>query len=686
MSGMNQLCRSANFARAWRWLRSNPDANYKNYFRQLYGLYAIADEVLLDDLRGRVAAGRYEPGHASKLFHPKASGILRPYTLLNVEDQIVYQACANIVAETLYPMVRRRYYQNVFGHLYAGKSSAWFYRKWSVGYRAFNNKAREAVKEGYIYTASFDLTACYDSIDHRVLKHFLLEIGCEREFVDKFTEWLTKWTATESGYYHFHGIPQGPLSSGLISEVVLKYFDEKREKTGRIKYLRYVDDIKLFAKSERELRRSLVRLDLLSKDIGLFPQSSKISIHKVKDIEEELKAVSNPTESSISKSNVDQNKLYKRIVELTPKYTIRNVTRFKYLLAHAKPGARLSNRLWRIYENHPEIYLSFTRYLTRYMRFPRKIEERVLKEIRSQKLYDSVTAAFISAATGRLRGNARSDQVKLIRSLWKPASNQPDLQAAIAIWLIHHDSFSYKSCRTAAFRSRSWWAKAIITTELDDSVIGKPSLQTIANEQIRSEVADVSLSGCALVYLFELPVDSPYRSINPVAGKVLRTLGAIRRAPRSPCFIALSLQRMADVSVGLNWRRLFGAGYRDAEQQIIRTRSYADTDVNGWVNSMDVFMDRLVDKVFCRDGSIGGYTLGRIGSVLGAPNGRFATRYPHTYALAERVHEARLKSDLSHPVVRGTGKPTGRINYSFYSRSKRYIREAVREIKTNLNL
>lgn len=686
MAGMAQLCKSDNFTRAWRWLRTNADANYKGHFRKLYGIYAIADEGLLEFLRNNVSSGRYEPGQSCKLFSPKASGILRPYTLLNIEDQIVYQACANVIAEKLYPKVRKRYYEEVFGHLYAGKKSKWFYRKWSDGYKAFNDKARESFKDGYVYSASFDLTACYDSIDHGVLRHFLLDIGCEHDFVDTFVGWLSKWTATESGYFHNHGIPQGPLSSGLISEVVLKYFDEKREKTPRIKYLRYVDDIKLFAKSEAELRRSLVRLDLLSKDIGLYPQSSKISIHKVKDIEDELKSISNPTEPSIKKKVVDQDKLIKRIIELTPKYSIDNTTRFKYLLAHAEPNSKLANRLWRIYEKHPEIYLSLARYLSRYKTFPKKLEERVLTEIQNHKLYDAIVAAFINSSNSRVSGKSPLNAVRIVKARWKPTVNQPDLQAATATWLITHDSFSYKSCQTAAFRTKSWWAKAIITTELDDSVIGKPSLKEIANKQIRNKSADVSLSGALLIFAYELGVTKPYRDINPAAGKVLRSLGIIRRAPGAPCYIELSLKRMANVTAVVNWKAFFGTSYKDAEQQIIRCRSYADTDVNGWVNSMDVFMDRMLDKLFALDGTIGGYTLGRIGSALHSPTGRFATKYPETYALAEKIHDARLMSDLSHPVVRGTGKTTGRIKYNFLTKSKPFIRKSVAEIKAELGL
>src|SRR5262245_8689417 len=123
-----------NLKRAWRWVRTNPDRSYKAYFRSLYGNYAVAGEALLEHLRDRLTRSIYEPAHACKLFFPKPSGVLRPYTLLTVEDQIVYQALVNVVAEKLYPKVRSRYLVNVFGHLYAGKTSLWFYRRWQKGY------------------------------------------------------------------------------------------------------------------------------------------------------------------------------------------------------------------------------------------------------------------------------------------------------------------------------------------------------------------------------------------------------------------------------------------------------------------------------------------------------------------------------------------------------------------------
>ena len=119
MADLDQLRHPDNLRRAWRWIRSNPDAGYKNYCRPLYERYAVAEQSLLDDLADRLRRDIYDPEASCKLFQPKASGIHRPISLLSVEDQVVYQAAVNLVAERLQPRVVHRYNKQVFGHLYA---------------------------------------------------------------------------------------------------------------------------------------------------------------------------------------------------------------------------------------------------------------------------------------------------------------------------------------------------------------------------------------------------------------------------------------------------------------------------------------------------------------------------------------------------------------------------------------
>jgi retron-type reverse transcriptase len=296
MPDLTRAWSTPNLRRAWLWIRTNPDRAYKSYFRELYSAYAVSDDPLIAHLHDRLRRGLYEPSDACKLLLPKPSGIFRPYSLLTIEDQIVYQAMANAIAEKLFPHVRHLYNNEVFGHLYAGSKSLWFYRKWTDGYSAFNKATESAFKRGYVWAASFDLTACYDSIDHNVLRHMLSTIGVERDLREALTRYLSKWTATATRICHQHGIPQGPLGSGLIAETVLRHFDDQRRRRHDVKYFRYVDDIRLMARKESHLRQELVELDRLSKDVGLFPQSSKIDIHEIRNIEDELKSISNPVE------------------------------------------------------------------------------------------------------------------------------------------------------------------------------------------------------------------------------------------------------------------------------------------------------------------------------------------------------------------------------------------------------
>src|SRR3954468_21243748 len=103
MPTMTAVYGRSNLDRAWLWIKTNPDANYKRYCGRLYSHFALADDSLLDDLQDRLRRRIFEPGLSCKILIPKKSGILRPYTLLSVEDQIVYQALINVVAEKLAP-------------------------------------------------------------------------------------------------------------------------------------------------------------------------------------------------------------------------------------------------------------------------------------------------------------------------------------------------------------------------------------------------------------------------------------------------------------------------------------------------------------------------------------------------------------------------------------------------------
>ena len=92
---------------------------------------------------------------------PKPSGTLRPLTLLTVDDQVVYQACVNIISDLLKSKTKHRYRKRVFAHLYAGKSSEFFYMRWQDSYKLMGRTIRDLHAKGFVYVANFDLAAFY---------------------------------------------------------------------------------------------------------------------------------------------------------------------------------------------------------------------------------------------------------------------------------------------------------------------------------------------------------------------------------------------------------------------------------------------------------------------------------------------------------------------------------------------
>ena len=680
MSDKSRAWNIDNLRRAWGWIRSNPDRAYKSYFRELYTAYALADERLLTHLRDRLVRGVFVPTDACKIFFPKPSGILRPYSLLAIEDQIIYQAITNIVAEKLFPHVRHRYNTETFGHLYAGIGTPWFYRKWSVGYKAFNKSAEKSFNSGYVWTASFDLTAFYDSIDHSVLRHMLETVGVDHDLGAILTDYLSTWTATSTRIYHNHGIPQGPLSSGLISEVVLKHFDDLRSTKYDVKYFRYVDDIRLFAKDEIHLRHALVVLDRLSKDVGLFPQSAKIDIHEVRDIKDELKSLSNPVETVLLDPLLDQKSLRKRIVELSPRYHIKNSTRFKYLVARATPSASLLDRLWKIYERAPHFFPQLAGHVEKFSVLADRHAKKLINEVERQELYPAIRAALIRASVGRIPPSSIRSAKFRFKRLWKLRQNQPDLSDALWTWLCHEQHFTEAQLRYALLSARPSWLQAKIHFGMPWLSLTQSVRETWLNYNLRSSSSDVALSAAWISGLLQIPIKKPIRLVNSSAKLALKEQGLIRHANANVCGVQLALAEMTGHQIPVNWKKFFKKNYKRAEAQCVTCKGYYKTNPTAWVNTLDVFSDLALDALYRADKSLGTYNLGSVGSVLTSP--RLQTNYPAVFDFVFNIHKKRLESNLSHAQVRATKKPTKPIKFSWLRTGVRFLRRATDELRS----
>jgi len=680
-----------NLRRAYRWVMSNPDAQYKSYFRDSYDAFAIASDSHLKWIRNEGLKERYQASHASKLLLPKPSGTLRPITLLTVEDQIVYQACVNLIADTLKRKTRQRYEKRVFAHLYAGKSSPFFYLQWQRSYRKFGNRIEQAFNDGHHYVANFDLAAFYDSIDHHVLRHFLVALGIDEDTIDFLLRCLKFWTSSTwsnglGNIYHGHGIPQGPLASGMLSEAVLQHIDTAGERGRKTIYLRYVDDIKILAKSEGELRRKLIALDIASKEIGLFPQTAKINIRKIANPRDEIKSVSRPPEPSIEPF-VNQKKLASRLLKLTRNGTVasENVTRFKYLLAHATPTHRLNTRLMKVLHRHPEHAPGICRYIAAYDKIPQVLAEGIESYVSANELYHAVNAQILRACLGKCPPGITASLGKICADrLLRPKSGliqlQPSYKEALIGWALSAKAITFAEYDAIVSSEKDWWVKKCAFHELTTDLFGAATYVDFVNRQMRDAESEVARIAVGRLIDDNLKLTRPYGDVEATAKNSLRAARIIpsvgQPSSRINEILAYILKRK---QTAFDWKAFFGARHGHAERMTIFLKRDRESNIDAFLVHLDSWCDEVFAHIYARLKP--GKTFPYYGVAL--RDASLLPKLPQLMPSFLRLHNLRLESTTAHPRQK-SGAATRRLKHRDFHGIRKELIIAFDELEGNI--
>ena len=689
MTNLERAFDLRNLRQAYRWILSNPDAGYKSYFRDAYDAFALASETHLRWIRQEVLKDRYSPSHASKILLPKPSGTLRPLTLLTVEDQIVYQACVNLIADALKRATRKRYETRVFAHLYAGRSSPFFYLRWQRSYQKFARKIRDAFSKGFGHIADFDLTSFYDSIDHHVLKHFLSALAIDEELIDFLLDGLRKWTSSTwsngpENIYHGHGIPQGPLPSGMLSEAVLLHLDKAGEQGTRAVYLRYVDDIKILARSEKELRRKLIKLDIASREIGLFPQTSKINIRRILNPDDETKSISRPPEVSVG-SKGSQRKIVDRILELSRGGRVDAVhaSRVKFLVGRAEPTYRLNARLMQVLSKQPELAPMIARYLSRYRSIPGKLADEVVAYLIEPELYHSVNGEILRATLRNLPASKKQIVGKFAaRRLIRPGAGliplQPSYKEALIAWVLETKSVTYAEYEEIISGERDWWVKSSSIRSLTPDLFGKPTYSDLLNEFLRASQPAVNLVAAARVLQDGVSLRRPYGDVGEGAKRTLRAAGVIKNVGQPASRINETLGYILRRNVtDYDWKKFFGKGHRHAERMMIFLKRDRETNIDAFLVGLDSYCDYMNREIYRRLKP--GSACPPFGHAIKDP--ALTTALPKMMGMFLVLHALRLESTTAHPSSQKTGAPTRRLKHRDYYKLRPMLLEAFDEFE-----
>lgn len=350
-----------NFKLAFNHLKTAPIHEHKNLYRE----ELIAFEMFLEENLLVIIELLKDDGYtnlnqrAYKFYLPKPKGLVRPITHLSFVDLIVYQAICNVVAESFQEILKPYQNKMIFGNIYNDdtNSKIFFFKPWKDNWKNFQEISKKIIdEEDYNYIVEFDIASFYDTINHNVLKT-ILEKKIDEKIVDVLFYILQYSSADFSRHKNIiaNGIPQGPIGSAILAEVFLNnFFDSfmsKQMKKDEIKYLRYADDIRIFAKEEYIGSKYITILDLLCRDIGLIPQSSKIEVKTCFDSKEFIDNSVNKfsqIQKYYKKNNILQNKEDKKAIkELISMVSTKviNKTKFGFYIYKVSKNDELKNLL-----------------------------------------------------------------------------------------------------------------------------------------------------------------------------------------------------------------------------------------------------------------------------------------------------------------------------------------------------
>jgi hypothetical protein len=261
------------------------------------GLRAFGANLELNStkLSEKIINGNYKPQRGFKFYVPKASFTNRTKTLLFAEDAIVYQAIANTIAIECYDTLKEQE-SFVFGSVLSPEvkkgvsifeeedPNYYFFKFWKNLFNSFKESIIHSIEvDKAQYKFETDITGFFDCIPHYNLLAKLSErFKVEDEILDLLSTCLNVWSGTKDSLTPGVGLPQGPLPSFLLANLILHDLDDLIISEG-FKYYRYMDDIKIYGYEERELVKALVVIDKYLKGNGLSINSKKTSIERIKE-------------------------------------------------------------------------------------------------------------------------------------------------------------------------------------------------------------------------------------------------------------------------------------------------------------------------------------------------------------------------------------------------------------------
>lgn len=199
----------------------------------IFDMTLVDLEKWLGELKNKIETKTFQPHPMEVVEIPKGKGLIRPGSLLSIDDNIIYSALVQECYSKILAQIE--WAQNTVDFAYIvtreNMGSTDWYKSQLFGWNSFREKSLEKIKEGYQYVIVTDLTGFYDNIDIPILISDLKANGIVYEIVNELSKCLNRWTQVNN-----KGLPQSNSASDILAKLYLDNVDKGLRNDGLFIY------------------------------------------------------------------------------------------------------------------------------------------------------------------------------------------------------------------------------------------------------------------------------------------------------------------------------------------------------------------------------------------------------------------------------------------------------------------
>lgn len=677
-----------NLRLAWNRTLAGQNYSYREHQTIELSAFAWAKEENLLQLRNELTNHAYEPSEATKIFIPKPSGLVRPITILRIRDTVIYQAIGNLIADKVRAQLSANYFKLVFSNILPERSSQYFFRNWKFCLRKLDSEKKQAFNNGNVWMGKLDLASFYDLIDHKLLGRILLKTGVNTDVVDFLIKCLGKWTLYPKGLEHGHGVPQGPLVSSLLAECVLSYLDKHMVGLNNSVYLRYVDDITIMSKSEKDARKQFARIELICRQLGLIP-TIKSPIRKYDKMDERMvdepsspASFLNDPNTSPKLDKAQSDRMRKIFLSCFQGNKLRKeeniITKLRFSLYRMNKDRRMLNKVFYLLEEFPCIYEAMNYYLRKFGA-DKDIGSRIIKYLDSEPLYHTVTATtletlFFSCVTGQLN--------KLrTHSLHALSLNNNVILRCAGIRVLCLRNIYVNRLQKLLFKKDELFLRERVLSSLNDN-LSKTTKETILNTIIRGSNAELALIASYLLTRDEIKLWKSRKNINAWATPILAKFGLAKKQLIGDRIGEIIKKRYGVMlPASFNFRKMLKlSDYKQALLHLNQAEGAFDTQRAFWLVQMDNVNQLILYTIFNKKLHMPIAYPDVFGSI---DSTRLKNMFPNLQLYFKDCHKKRSSSFISHAYSKEKNTYTTDLRIIDRNKQRNSLKKAYQELVNN---